>query len=141
MSQVHGTPTLVTFRVNSAATISAYRLLAPAAGGNSVQLWATSTSIMFAVSQDQSYGATGTSILAAIGGCAKLAAGASVSAGAIVTGQTATGLGIADTTNGVWNTTTSVVPYAIGIALDAADTNSVFEILIQPRLVSKAAFA
>lgn len=134
MSIQHGTPEQVTFRVNDAATISAFRLLAPAAGGNSVKLWVTATSIMFAVSQDQSRGATGTSILAAIGGCARLQAGASVSAGAMITGQTDTGLGIEDTSLGFFTTATTASPFAIGVALDAADTNSVFEVLVRPRL-------
>ncbi len=135
MSQVHGTPVLATFRVNGAATIPAFRLLAPAAGNNSVDLWATATQFMFAISQDQSSGATGTSIVAAIVGCGKLMAGASVSSGSLVTGQTATGLGIEASQRGFIDTTAATVPYAIGIALDAADTNSVFEVLIQPQFV------
>lgn len=136
MSQVHGTPTQVTFRVNDSATIAAFRLLTPAAGGNSVALWATATQFMFAVSQDASGGATGTSVLAAIGGCAKLQAGASISAGSIVTGQTATGMGVASALDqlNLASLTSGSVPFAIGVAMDAADTNSVFEVLIQPRL-------
>ena len=135
MGAIHGTPVQATFRVNDAATIPAYRLLAPAAGNNSVALWVTATSFMFAVSQDASGGATGTSVLAAISGCAKLMGGASVSSGALVTGQTATGLGIEASQRGFIDTTAATVPYAIGIALDAADTNSVFEVLVQPQFI------
>lgn len=134
MSQVHGTPVQVTFKVNDSATISAYRLLAPAPGGNSVALWKTATSAMIAISQGNSRGATGTSILAAVGGCANLVAGASVSAGAMITGQTDTGLGIEDTSLGFFTTATTASPFAIGVALNAADTNSTFEVLIMPRL-------
>lgn len=133
MSQIHGSQSLVTFKVND-STIPAYRLLAPAAGDNSVALWKTATSIMFAVSQAESKGATGTSVLAAIAGCALLTAGASVSAGAVITGQTATGLGIERTTNIVGSLTAAAFPFAIGVALGAADTNSTFEIVIQPQL-------
>lgn len=135
MSQVHGTPEQVTFRVNDSATISAYRILTPAAGNNSVALWKTATSFMFAVSQDQSRGATGTSILAAIGGCAKCTAAASISSGALVTAQTDTGLGIEASQRGFIDTTSATVPYSIGLALDAADTNSTFELLVRPQFV------
>jgi hypothetical protein len=136
MSQIHGSQSLVTFKVND-STIAAYRLLAPAAGNNSVALWKTATSIMFAVSQAESKGATGTSVLAAIAGCALLTAGASVSAGAVITGQTATGLGIESALNTVAGAslTAGSVPFAIGVGLEAADTNSTFEIVIQPRLI------
>jgi hypothetical protein len=135
MSQQHGTPEQVTFRVNGAATISAFRILAPAAGNNSVDIWRTATSFMFAVSQMDSRGATGTSVLAAIGGCAKCVAGASISSGALVTAQTDTGLGIEASQRGFIDTTAATVPYAIGLALDAADTNSAFELLVRPQFV------
>jgi hypothetical protein len=133
MSQVHGTPVQVTFKVND-STIPAYRIIAPAVGNNSVALWKTSTSLMFGVSQAESSGATGTTVLVAIAGCAKLTAGASVSAGSVITGQTATGMGIERTTNVMASLTSAAFPFAIGLALDAADTNSTFEVLIQPQL-------
>lgn len=131
MSQTHGTPTgaLVSFKVS--ATITAFNLL-KVTGANRVGTWDTTTAIMFAISQDASKGGSDTSVLAQLYGCAKLTAGASVSAGAFITGTT-TGLGIEDTSLGLIKTSTASVPFGIGIALDAADTNSTFEVLMMPR--------
>ena len=100
-----------------------------------MDIWRTATSFMFAVSQDNSRGATGTSVVAAIQGCAKCAAGASISSGALVTAQTDTGLGIEASQRGFIDTTSATVPYSIGLALDAADTNSTFELLLRPQFV------
>lgn len=131
MSQRHGSQSLVSFKA-SAATLSAYVLVKPA-GANLVALWDTVTAYMMGISQQQSQGGANSSVQVAIGGCAVLTAGASVSAGAFITGTT-TGLGIEDTSNGLMKTSTASVPFGIGIALDAADTNSTFEVLIMPRM-------
>ena len=131
MSQFRQGPN-VSFKVNQATTLSAYRIVKPAAGNNSVALWDTATAHILGVTLEDSKGATGTSVLVAIYGTARLGAGASVSAGALVTGQTATGLGIEDASRGYMDTATAIVAYTLGIALDAADTNSVFEVLIRP---------
>lgn len=133
MSQTHGTPVMYSFK--AAATVSAYRIVKPGTAANQVATWDTATAVMLGISQQASVGGTGTSVLIAVYGAAKLMAGASISAGAVVTGQTATGLGIAETTNGFIDTTSATVPYNIGIALDAADTNSVFEVLMQPHAI------
>lgn len=131
MSQVHGTPFLGSFKV--AATVTANVIVKPGTAANQVAIWDTATAFMIGVSQQASSGGTGTSVAIALGGCAKLTAGASVSSGAAITGQTTTGYGIEDTSRGFIDTTSATVPYAIGIALDAGDTNSVFEVLIMPR--------
>lgn len=122
---------IVSFK-SQTATISAYLLLKSGTSANSVALWDTTTAIMFGISAAQSAGGAGTSIAVAIGGCAKLTAGASVSSGALITGTT-TGLGIEDASLGFFTTATTSAPFSIGISLDAASTNSTFEVLIMPR--------
>lgn len=132
MSQRHGSQSLVSFKA-SGVTLSAFVIVKPA-GANLVALWDTTTSMMMGISQLMSQGGANSSVQIAIGGCSNLIAGASVSAGAFITGTT-TGLGIEDTSLGFINTATTTVPFGIGIALDAADTNSTFEVLIMPRTV------
>ncbi len=131
MSQQRAT-VVVSFK--AAATLSAYRIVKPGTANNQVALWDTATALMIGISQQDSQGGAGSSIMVAIGGTARVQAGASISAGACVTGQTATGLAIADTTNGFIDTTSATVPYAIGVALENAETNSVCEVLVMPRL-------
>lgn len=133
MSQVHATPVLASFKTS--ATVTAYQIV-KVSGANQVDVWDTTTAYMIGIAQQSARVANflGTSVAVAIGGCAKLTAGASISAGAFVVGTT-TGLGVEDASAGFINTATTTVPFGIGIALDAADTNSVMEVLLMPRNV------
>lgn len=127
MSQKRGTNE-VNFR-NSGATIPAYRVIKPS-GNNTVALWDTATAIMIGLSQEQcdSLGA----IQVAIGGTAKGQAGASVSAGALLTGLTATGEVIECLAGSLLATTTTAIPRTIGVALQTGDTGAAIEVLIMP---------
>lgn len=135
MSQKRGTNE-VSFR-NSGATIPAYRIVTPS-GNNTVALWNTQTAYMLGLSQEQS-GDSGTAILVAIGGTAKGQAGASVSAGALLTGLTATGEVIEAAAN-ILNTTTTVIPRSIGLSLQTGDSGAAIEVLVSPGHV-RIAFA
>ena len=109
-------------------TLAAFRIVGPSSGTSAVQLWDTSTALFTGVTQDSSSGGTGSSVLVAIGGACKVVCDASVSAGAILTGQTATGLAIAGVNTSDTHTTT--LPRSIGVALQAGSTNAVIEMLI-----------
>lgn len=134
MSQKRGTNE-VNFR-NSGATIPAYRIVKPN-GAGSVALHDTATALIIGVSQEQS-GDSGTSVWVAINGTAKGQCGASVSSGALLTALTATGA-IVEATH-VLNTTTTVIPYSLGISLEAGSTNAVIEVTVAPNNV-RVAFA
>lgn len=130
-------PVNISFLVS--ATISAFRIVKPT-GANRVGTWDTATAHILGVAQEDSKGGSDTSVLVCIGGTARTMAGASISAGALITAQTATGLAI-EAGTGLIDTTTSAVPKLLGLALDAADTNSVCEVLLIINNVRKTASA
>ena len=134
MSQVHGTWPVVSFKC-AAATLPAYVIVKPGTAGNTVALHDTNTAQIIGITQQQSQGGIGSSVLVALNGCAKVQAGASVSAGAVLIPQTATGYAIEDAAGGFINTTTALVNFSLGLALDAGDTNSVIEVLLRPQQI------
>ena len=134
MSQVRGTWTHVSFRAAS-ATIPAYVIVKPGTAAGTVALHDTNTAQIIGITQQQSQGGANSSVLVALMGCAKVQAGASVSAGAVLIPQTATGYAIEDATGGFINTTTALVNFSLGLALSAGDTNSVIEVLLRPQQI------
>lgn len=123
--------------LKAASTLPAY-VVVGVSDANTVSLHATSTSMIFGVTTQASLDGTGTSIAVAIAGTAKVLAGASVSAGSIVTVQTATGYAVAAA---AVNTTTSAIPKILGIALNAGSTNGIIEVALQVNNIGKVAFA
>lgn len=119
--------TEISFAVS--ATLAAYVLVKPTGTRNQVGLWDTATALFAGISQEASSGGTGTAVLVAIGGSAKGQAGASVSSGALLTGQTATGYVIEASANTL-NTTTTAIPRTIGWSNHAASTNGILEVFI-----------
>lgn len=119
MSQVHGTWPRLSFK--AAATLSAYTVVKVSAA-NTVAAYDTTTAQALGVTQQASQGGANSSVLVALLGCCKVIAGAAVTAGDIVMANNA---GQAITRD----TTTSK---ALGVALDAGETNSVIEILLKP---------
>lgn len=126
--------TLVSLKAN--ATMSAYRIVKLTAA-NTVGLHDTSTSLIFGVTVDDSQGGTNSAVKVAIDGTAKVACAASVSVGAIVTAQTTTGLLVEASGHTFTNTTTSLIPKVLGIAMASGSTNSVIEVLLQINNISK----
>lgn len=119
------------------ASIPAYRVVFLATNGT-VDLCETSTVMGFGISA-QDVSTAGEAIPIILGGTAKAQCGASVSAGALLTWQTATGLVVEAVANSV-GTATAIVPKAIGISLENGDTNSIIEILVAPQFVDKDTF-
>lgn len=126
----------------AAATLSAYRVVSPDTAGSEshvrlIQI-PTQTSLILGISQ-----ASATTDLAVdvVGlGYSKVAAGASVSAGAILTFVTSTGYVIEGTAQ--YDTTTTAVPRQIGIALGTGiATDAILEAFVMPVLVRKLASA
>lgn len=125
-----------TFR--AAGTVSAYRVLAIdtalSSGFVRVSQFATETMHILGVGQDSA--TTDQACLVVCGGFAKGAAGASVSAGAILTPVTATGFLIEAGLGGTFATTAfstvgSVIPKQIGIALQTGSiTDAAMEIFV-----------
>lgn len=130
---VKNSPQLISFNVDG-ATIPAYRI-AKAAGGTTVAravaLWDTASAVIIGLTQEISSGATGGSVVVAIGGTAKGNCGASVSAAALLTGLTATGEVIEAGTQ-ILNTTTTIVPRTVGVAMQNGATGSAIEVLVNP---------
>lgn len=116
-------------------TLSAQRIVRLSAA-NTVDLAVTATSMGFGITSDGAD--SGAAIQVTILGTAKVACGASVSAGAFVTWQTDTGLAVEATH--LNNTAASVIPNAIGLALEAGSTNGVIEVLISPNFINKVAY-
>jgi hypothetical protein len=116
-------------------TISAMRIVRLSAA-NTVDLAVTATSMGFGITAQ--YADSGAAIAVTILGSAKVVCGASVSAGAFVTWQTDTGLAVEATH--LNNTASSVIPNAIGLALEAGSTNGVIEVLVAPNFINKVAY-
>jgi len=135
MSQYRDIPD-ITLKANSGSS-PAYRVVT-VSGANTADIWKTATSLILGVSMEDA-SATGEAWKIRIAGTAKVACGASVSAGALVTPMTGTGK-ITEATK-TYNTTTTVVPRSLGIALEAGSTNSVIEVLIMPNNIRKQAFS
>lgn len=126
-------PYLLNFTVNG-ATIPAYRIVknaATAAVPRGVALWDTATAFIMGLSQEISSDATGGAAFVAVGGTAKANCGASVSAGALLTGLTATGE-VVEVTAHVLNTTTTVVPRTVGQAMRSGSTAAAIEVYVSP---------
>lgn len=121
MSQVHGTWPLLSFK--AAATLSAYTVVKVSAG-NTVAAYDTTTAQALGVTQQASKGGANSSVLVALLGCCKVTAGAAISAGDVVMANNAGQVIARDTTTSK----------AVGIALDAGETNSTIEILLTPDL-------
>lgn len=121
MSQVHGTWPRLSFK--AAATLSAYTVVKVSAD-NTVAAYDTTTAQAVGITQQGSQGGAGSSVVVALLGCCKVTAGAAISAGAIVMANNAGQAITRDTTTAK----------ALGIALDAGETNSTVEILLTPDL-------
>jgi len=133
MSQIHGTWPSVSFKAS--ATLAAYVIVKPGTGANLVALHDTNTAQIIGVTQQASVGGANSSVLVALNGCAKVTAGASVSSGAILIPQTATGFAVEDGAGGYINTATALANFSLGLALDAGDTNSTIEVLLRPQQI------
>lgn len=106
----------------------AYRVVAPSAvGDHYAGVHETGTSLILGISQEDA-SATGQAWPIRIAGTSKAVCGASVSCGAILIPQTATGKVIEGTISA--NTTTTALPRSVGVALEKGSTNSVIEVLI-----------
>lgn len=126
----------------AAQTLSAFRVVRHTGTRNTVNLYDTTTSLIFGVTADDSADGTGTSVKVVLAGTAKVACAASVSAGALVTAQSATSSGlIMEVGAHVNNTTTAATPKILGIAMQAGSTNSVIEVALRIENVSKIAYA
>ena len=114
----------------STESIGAFLVVAVAAGATAlrVQLADTLTSAGFGISQDVSSNGDAVSVLEL--GRGKAICGASVSSGAILSWQTATGKVVAVTNN----TATSFLP-VIGRALESGTLDSRINILVNPGLL------
>ena len=118
------------------ASIPAYRVVFLATN-NTVDLAETSTALGFGISAD-SVSNTGQAIPVILNGIAKAECGASVSAGSLLTWQTATGMVVESAVNGFTMSTTGLYAKTIGIALEkGVGTNAVISILVQPNFISK----
>lgn len=109
-------------------SIPAYRIMGVAAA-KTVDIPNTTSSALIGVSTIDA-SATNQAVGVVISGSARCACGASVSVGATVGCQTSTGKCIEITS--LLNTTTTVIPRSIGVALQTGSTNSVIEITVQP---------
>ena len=125
--------TIKSFKAAS-GSVPAYRI-AVLTAGNTVGVTFTSTSVIVGITTNDA-SATGQAVGVCLNGTAKCTCGASVSAGALLTAATDTGKCI-DATS-VLNTTTTVIPRTIGIALQTGSTNSVIEVAIIPNNVRVA---
>lgn len=133
-TQLHGRQEIIS--CYAAATLSAYRVVS-LSGLNTVALYTTSTSLIFGVSATDTIAAS-TSVAIVVGGPALVACGASVSAGAVVAVQTATGL-IVEALH-ISTSTSSAIPKLVGVAMQAGSTNAVIEVMLQINNHSKVAF-
>ena len=102
-----------------------------ATGENQCQLADTSTSMPLGVIQDAV--STNGAANVVIFGVTRAQAGASVSSGAQLTWQTATGKVIE-----VTNNTTTAIDRVIGIAIQSGSTNSTIKILVNPSYFDNA---
>lgn len=118
-------------------SVPAYRIVGVDANGKADIPNTTTTALLGVTNNDAS--ATNQAVGVIISGTAKCKCGASVGAGEVVGCQTSTGKCIEITDVAV--TTTTAVPKAIGISLQAGSTNSVIEITVQPNNLSKDAYA
>lgn len=119
-----------TFRANE--SIGAYLCVAANASSTSqflCELADTSTSVPLGIIQDavSTDGAANVSIL----GVCRAQCGASVSSGARITWQTATGKIV----EGAFNTTTGYSPHNLGVALQAGSTDAVIKVLLNPNYI------
>lgn len=130
--------TIVSFK--SAATLPAYVVVKPTTA-NHVGLWDTSTALIMGVTLDTSNnnGGSDSAVAIVVGGSAKVICGASVSTGALIAVQTATGYAIE--AGSLPNTTSATFPRLLGISLQAGSTNSVIEVMLQINNHSKIAYA
>lgn len=128
------------------ATVSAYHVVGfdtvTASDGHvRVIQWFSETAHILGIAQDyaDTTSAQFQAVPVASFGFAKVAAGASVSAGAILTVQTTTAYGIESGLGGTFNTGAfstvgSVIPKTIGVALEKASlTDAVIELFVQIR--------
>jgi len=106
--------------------VTAYKIVAVSAE-NTVALWDTVTSAILGVSSMDA-AAANSAVGVVINGTVRVQCGASVGAGSVVCPQTATGKCI-EATNTL-NTTTTVIPRTLGIALENGSTNSVIEVAL-----------
>lgn len=118
-------------------SVSAYQILT-VSGANQVDTWQTNSALILGVAENNA-SVTNDAISVVINGVAKVRCGASVSAGGILTGQTETGKCVAATITD--NTTTSVVPKILGIALEAGSTNAVIAVALGIININKQASA
>lgn len=122
------------------ATLSAFRVVRVTAA-NTVGLYDTTTSLIYGVTGDDSQGGTGSSVKVVVSGSVKVQCAASVSAGALVTAQSATTSGLVMEVGAhINNTTSAAVPKILGIAMEAGSTNTVIEVELRIENSSKIAY-
>lgn len=121
-------------------SLPAYRIVAPLSTTTvdyvRVVRWGTTTGYMIGTSWGEA-SVSGVAVPVVVAGSGRVACGASVSSGSLITGTTT---GFAIEAVNVLNTTTTVIPRCLGVGLQVGDTNSVIEVLIQP-LHLRVAFA
>lgn len=122
--------TIISCKAND-ASITAYKIVT-VAGENIVKMWDTTTANILGVTTMDAV-ATYSAIGVVINGTARVTCGASVGVGTVVAPQTATGKCIEATV--LLNTTTTVIPRTLGIALENGSTNSVIEVALMPNNV------
>ena len=112
----------------ASGSVPAFRIASVNSSGQCA-IAVSTTSVQIGVTNNDA-SSTGEAVGIIINGTGKVACGASVAAGVVVGMQTDTGkvIDVLDTAD----TTTTAVPRAIGVSLQAGSTNSIIEITIQP---------
>lgn len=130
------------FSFHADSTIAAYRVVRATGVAMQVALHNTTTAHILGVTINDSQGGSDSSIAVATAGIVKCACASSVSAGSIVTAQSATASGLIEMAgNTVNSTTTSAVPKLLGIALQSGSTNSVIAVALNISNANKTAYA
>lgn len=110
------------------ASVTAYRVVTVIAG-NTIDVFDTTTSKILGVSI-QNAAAAGSAVGVTINGTARVTCNSTINAGAVVAPVAGTGKIAAETA--LFNTTTTVIPRTLGIALESGTTNAVIEVAIIP---------
>ena len=111
-------------------TVSAYHVMqVPTATANTVIPWQTTTAAIVGVTQEAVD--SGSAVTVRLLGTTKCIAANSIVSGTILMPQTATGLVLTATTAQI----TAAARHIVGISLEAGDTNSVIEVLLQPTFI------
>lgn len=117
----------------ASASIPAFVVVTPAATNAAVEvaLWATALANILGASKHAA--STGGGLAIVIGGSARVLAGASISAGALLSVQTATGFAVEMTANNTGlaaSLTATVIPKQLGLALSNATASGTVQVLL-----------